>query len=181
MDYFEDIKKRVADLEIGMVIVNAGAMHTGRFEKQTGLGLQQMLDANVYHFAAMLKKFIPVLISNDMKQCGIIITASLATLTPLANNAAYHASKVFESHMGEAIQFELIEDIKTKIHMHIACPSFVRTELLGDAKVPSAFTETSTAVVKSIIECFELGDLSTFGTFLHEVQSYSTRLHYSFS
>ena len=55
-----------------------------------------MLDANVYHFVAMLKKFLPSLELRN-RNSGVIVTASLATKTPLPNNAAYHASKVIES------------------------------------------------------------------------------------
>lgn len=54
-DYFEGIRRQVADLNIALLVVNAGAMATGRFVKQPESALQQMLDANVYHFAAMLK------------------------------------------------------------------------------------------------------------------------------
>jgi short-subunit dehydrogenase len=95
MEYFETIKRNVKDLDIALLVVNAGCMSTGRFDKITSINLQQMLDANVYHFAAMLKKFIPNLLARSNKS-GVIITSSVASLTPLANNSTYHASKKFE-------------------------------------------------------------------------------------
>lgn len=149
-------------------------MATGRFVKQPESALQQMLDANVYHFAAMLKKFLPQLCQRN-RASGVIVTASLATLTPLANNAPYHASKVFESYLCYAIQNEL-KRIKSKVELLVANPSFVRTELLGDVKAPSLFVVGPADTCKSTLAC--LGhDERTYGSFIHEIQSYPTRFH----
>lgn len=107
MEYFDEkILNQVTDIDISLVIVNAGFMHQGPFQKQTGESLQKMLDANVYHAAAMLNKFIKVLEARESKS-AMILTASLACLTPLTNNAVYHATKVFGSHLCEGIQTEL--------------------------------------------------------------------------
>ena len=133
-----------------------------------------MLDANVYHFAAMLKKFLPSLNLRNHAS-GVIVTASLATLTPLANNATYHSTKVFESHLCYALQNEL-RSTKSKIDVLVANPSFVRTELLGNVKAPSLFVVGPSHTVKSTLFCLGKDD-RTFGSLVHEIQSYPTRLH----
>lgn len=66
--------------------------------------------------------------------------------------------------------------MQSKVDVLVANPSFVRTELLGDVKAPSLFVVGPADTVKSTLKC--LGhDLRTFGSLVHEIQSYPTRLH----
>ena len=172
MDYFETIKTKVADLDIGLLAINAGAMQTGRFDKQSDIGLQQMMDANVYHFAAMLKKFLGHL-NKRPGQTGVIIEASVATLTPLANNSTYHASKTFEFYLCKAIQSEL-SSIGSRVEVLIACPSFVYTTLLGSLKPPPLTSVLPCHTVKDTLKCIGY-DKMTFGCISHELQSFFLR------
>ena len=125
-----------------------------------------MLDANVYHFAAMLKKFIPKLLARSNKS-GVIITSSIASFTPLANNSVYHASKTFELAICRAFQSELGSN--SKIEMLIACPSYVETALLTDGcKAPSHFIVTTSGTVDATLKCVGQ-DKETFGALIHEI------------
>ena len=40
MDYFDQIKKKVEDIDVALVVINAGCMFTGRFDNISGLNLQ---------------------------------------------------------------------------------------------------------------------------------------------
>lgn len=125
-----------------------------------------MCDANVYHFAAMLKKFIPVL-DRRIKKSGLIITSSIAALTPLANNAVYNSTKVFESNLCKAIQEELCN---SKVDLLLTEPSYVRTALLEKCRAPSVFVATTSQTVKASLNC--LGhDKQTHGALIHELKS----------
>ena len=61
MDFYEDILKE-SSLDIGLVICNAGIYRPGPFVQIESDIMESMLDTNVYHVAAMIKKFLPKLL-----------------------------------------------------------------------------------------------------------------------
>ena len=65
MDYYENIKKELIELDIGLLIVNAGIYRPGDFTQINTDVQESMLDANVYHVAAFVKKFLPGLIGRS--------------------------------------------------------------------------------------------------------------------
>lgn len=99
MAYYDTIIEKVADLDLSMVVVCAGAMYAGKFENLSASELQEMLDLNIYQYVAFAKKFIPYLAEKrpDPNKSAIFFVSGLHGMCPLANNAVFHATKVFEN------------------------------------------------------------------------------------
>ena len=57
--FYKSIKEKVKDIEIGMLVVNAGVMNFGELETQDATKLQAMMDTNMYQYCSMLKQFLP--------------------------------------------------------------------------------------------------------------------------
>ena len=50
---------QMQDLDIGLVVLNAGVANDGRFEFNDSIKLQAMLDANSYQVGAFINEFLP--------------------------------------------------------------------------------------------------------------------------
>ena len=48
MAFYDAIMEKVSDIDIGLVVLNAGVSHYGYFADKTPAELQEMLDTNVY-------------------------------------------------------------------------------------------------------------------------------------
>ena len=48
MAFYDAIMDKVSDIDIGVVILNAGVSHYGYFAEKKPTELQEMLDTNVY-------------------------------------------------------------------------------------------------------------------------------------
>lgn len=95
MEFYEDIRKEVGNLEIGLMIVNAGIYRPGPMHKVESSVIESMLDANVYHVGAFVKKFLPALTSRTGKRFGLITVSSAIGYCPSPNNTTYAATKAF--------------------------------------------------------------------------------------
>ena len=56
--------------------------------------IESMLDTNVYHVAAFVKKFLPGLIARD-KKFGLVTVSSVIGYIPSPMNITYAATKAF--------------------------------------------------------------------------------------
>jgi short-subunit dehydrogenase len=96
----------VADLEIGLVIANAGYGLAGRFERQDTRKLYEMVQLNCAAPVVMINRLLP-----RMRQRGrgaIIVLSSTAANQPVPFNAVYSATKAFDLWFGEALWAELL-------------------------------------------------------------------------
>ena len=48
IEFYNEIMSKVSDLDIGLVVLNAGVLNSGYFSKAEADKLQQLLDVNVY-------------------------------------------------------------------------------------------------------------------------------------
>ena len=48
IEFYNEIMSKVSDLDIGLVVLNAGVLNSGYFSKAEANDLQQLLDVNVY-------------------------------------------------------------------------------------------------------------------------------------
>lgn len=48
MEFYNDLAKKCEDLDVSIVIANAGVMIVGDFEKFEGWAAQSMIDVNAY-------------------------------------------------------------------------------------------------------------------------------------
>ena len=103
MEFYNDILCKVSDLDIGLVVVNAGVMNHGGFEKIETEKLQQMLDVNVYQYAALAHMFGDLLearMKDQAKRSGLVFLSSIAADMPgIKDNFVYAASKVYVKYL----------------------------------------------------------------------------------
>lgn len=95
----------VEDLELGVLVSNAGFGYIGRFEKQSGARLQEMVILNCLTPVALTHAVLPGM--RRRGQGAVIFTGSVAGRQPLPLHAVYAATKGFEELLGEALWAEL--------------------------------------------------------------------------
>ena len=89
------------DLDIGLLVLNAGVGNSGHFLTVEPKQLQDMLDINCYHVGALIQKMLPMLSNRGRgtKKSGIITVSSLAAQGPLGAKITYSATKVFVKYL----------------------------------------------------------------------------------
>ncbi len=95
----------VADLEVGMLVSNAGIGYAGRFEKQELGRLRRMVALNCTAHVTLLSRLLPPMLAR--RRGAMIIVGSVAGRQPLPLHALYSATKGFELLLGEALWAEM--------------------------------------------------------------------------
>jgi uncharacterized protein len=98
------IAQQVADLEIGMLINNAGFSAVGRFDQVPSEKIVEMIQVNCVAVATMAHAFLPAM--RARRRGAIVIIASVAGYQPLGLAATYGATKAFDLMLGEALWAE---------------------------------------------------------------------------
>ena len=97
MALYDSIYEQVKDLDIGLVVLNAGVCNHGYFLNVETQKLQEMLDTNCYQVSSMIQKLTPLLAKRS--RSAIITMASIASQFSFATNFVYCATKVFAKYM----------------------------------------------------------------------------------
>lgn len=118
----------VADLEIGLLVNNAGFGLMGRWDD---------LDADAQVDMTVLNCVVPVRLTNlflpqmlERRRGGLIFLASLAAHQSCPYFTVYAATKAFNLFIGEGLQQELKG---TGVDSLAVCPGVTRTEFLDNA------------------------------------------------
>lgn len=101
----ERIAAATEDLEIGILVNNAGFGFAGRFDGQDTARLKELVQVNCMAPVELTSRYLPA-----MRQRGrgaVIFTGSVAGNQPLPLHALYSASKAFDNLLGEALWGEL--------------------------------------------------------------------------
>jgi short-subunit dehydrogenase len=101
------IADAVADLEIAVLVNNAGFGAAGRFEKTEPERLRDMVTVNCAAPVLLTRRLLPAMRARG--RGAIIITGSVAGRQPLPLLGVYSASKSFDLLFGEALAVE-VED-----------------------------------------------------------------------
>jgi short-subunit dehydrogenase len=140
----EDAAERVAaavqDLEIGILVNNAGFGAAGRFERVPLARHVEMIRVNCLAVAALTHHFLPRMRARG--RGAIIIVASVAGYQPLGLAATYGATKAFDLMLGEALW---AETRGTGIDVLVLSPGPVETEfqaVAGEVPHPGATAES---------------------------------------
>jgi short-subunit dehydrogenase len=95
----------VKDLEISILVNNAGVGCVGRFDGQETQRVREMIDLNCVAPAVLTSRLLPA-----MKVRGrgaLLFTGSVSGCQPIPLHAVYSATKVFDRYLGEALWVEL--------------------------------------------------------------------------
>jgi short-subunit dehydrogenase len=95
----------VRDLEIAILVNNAGFGYAGRFDKQEAARLKEMVIVNCLAPVALTSAFAPAMRARG--RGAILMLGSVAGSQPLPLHALYSATKVFDNYLGEALWSEL--------------------------------------------------------------------------
>jgi short-subunit dehydrogenase len=95
----------VADLEIGILVNNAGFGFSGRFDRQDPARLRAMVQVNCTAPLVLTAGLLPGM--RTRRRGAVLFTGSQAARQPLPLHAVYAATKVFDGFLGEALWGEL--------------------------------------------------------------------------
>jgi len=95
----------VGDLEIAVLVNNAGFGYAGRFDKQDTDRLRAMVQLNCAAPVVLTGRVLPGM--QERGRGALIITGSVAGRQPLPLHGVYSATKAFDLFFGEALWVEL--------------------------------------------------------------------------
>jgi short-subunit dehydrogenase len=122
-DAADRIAEQVRDLEIGMLVNNAGFSAVGRFDRVPREKLLAMIRVNCLAVTALTHAFLPAM--QARRRGAIVIVASVAGYQPLGLSATYAATKAFDLMLGEALW---AENRTTGVDVLVLSPGPVETE-----------------------------------------------------
>ncbi len=96
---------QIDDLEIAMLVNNAGFGYSGRFDLQDRERLQRMVQLNCAAPVALTAELLPRM--RERGRGAVIFTGSVAGLQPLPLHALYSATKAFDNLLAEGLWGEL--------------------------------------------------------------------------
>jgi short-subunit dehydrogenase len=95
----------VDDLDVAVLLNNAGAGYAGRFDKQQTDRLGAMVQLNCVAPVVLTSRLLPGMLARG--RGAIVVTGSIAGHQPLPLHAVYSATKAFDQFFGEALWQEL--------------------------------------------------------------------------
>ena len=102
------LMRSVEDLDVGLVISNAGGARMGGFLQNSLTDLRADLFLNVNSHLEIARSFAYTARSRD-RRAGLLLVSSTAALQPMALGAGYSAAKAFVLNLGESLHRELAE------------------------------------------------------------------------
>ena len=102
----DEIKAATRDIEVGLLVHNAGAnTHGHAFTEGTLAGFQGVIDLNVTSMLALVHHFAEPM--KQLRRGGILLTGSLAGYVGTSTEAIYGAAKAFGRIFAEGLWVEL--------------------------------------------------------------------------
>lgn len=122
-DFLSEVARQTADLDIGMLINNAGFTNHGEFLDNDPAAEERLVNVNcraattlAHHYGRLMR---------DRQRGAIIFTASIVGFTSVPVWASYAASKGYDLLLAEALAAELKPH---NIDVLALCPGSTRTE-----------------------------------------------------
>ncbi len=146
-DDVERLAASVDDLDIGILVNNAGFGFYGKFAKQDVGRLRDMIAVGCAAPVVLTGRLLPRLRARG--RSAIVFTGSVAGHIPLPLHAVYSATKGFDRLFGEALAVELADD---GIDVLVLEPGPVATEFQSTAGGVSGRGESAAEVVAAAFE-----------------------------
>ena len=119
----QDILNFTANVDVGLLVSNAGFGLKGRFDSGDPTVLTDMLMVNCNAPMILARGFVPRLLAR--RKGGILLTSSVEGLIGIPFSAAYAATKGFVNSLGEGLWGELAPE---GIDVLTLCPGATDTE-----------------------------------------------------
>ena len=172
LPFYEGLYKQLDDLDIAILINNAGVAHTGQLsERLTYEDLKSTLDVNVMHVALMCRFFVHKLSSRKIRS-AIINTGSICGyFKGMMNNSIYTGTKAYVRFFTEGLAGE----VSDRIDVQLLHPGSVKTKMSKDPEaIPVGWCVSSSLR--------DLGyAITTAGYWTHDNKTYSRGLLSEFS
>lgn len=107
-DGADRVAAAVKDLDVSVLVNNAGFGLAGRFARQDVARLREMVTLNCVAPTVLTGLLLPQL--RQRERAAIVFTGSVAALQPLPLHAVYAATKAYDRLLGEALWAELRPD-----------------------------------------------------------------------
>jgi hypothetical protein len=105
VDGTDRLAQAVEDLDLAVLVNNAGFGYVGRFEKQEPERLRAMLQVNCVAPVMLTRRLLPAI--RKRARGAIVFTGSIAGRQPIPLHGVYAATKAFDLLFGEALWGEL--------------------------------------------------------------------------
>lgn len=127
-DFLDKLKPEIADLDIGLLVSNAGAARMGAFLKKDPDQLHGMVQLNVSAHLTLSHFFLTSLLQHN-RPGGLLLVSSTAALQGVPYAANYSAAKSYVINLGEALNHELRPH---RIHVSVTAPGPTSTPAFHD-------------------------------------------------
>jgi short-subunit dehydrogenase len=124
--FLSKLVEATRDLDIGLVVSNAGTWMLGDFVTMDSRALQRSLHLNVKAHLDVAHHFGQYLV--ERRRGGLLLTASTAGLQGIPFSAEYAAAKAYVLTLGEGLHGELQ---KVGVHVTVLLPGATETPLLA--------------------------------------------------
>ena len=101
----QQVLDAVRDLDIGILVNNAGFGLAGRFDLQQAERLTEMVQLNCTAPLVLTSRLLPAMRARG--RGAVIITSSVSAAQPVPYHAVYSSTKVFDRYLAEALWAEL--------------------------------------------------------------------------
>ncbi|WP_240928141.1 SDR family NAD(P)-dependent oxidoreductase [Thalassoroseus pseudoceratinae] len=147
-----EIQKR--QIEIELLINNAGFASVGEVERTDPATIRQLVDVNIQALTELTYRFLPQMLGRG--HGAIVNVSSVAAFQPVAWMGAYAASKAYVLHFSESIWAEVRDRGVTVMAL---CPGVTKTNFFDVAGVPNWLkkhsSQTPDAVVRKALRAME--------------------------
>jgi hypothetical protein len=137
----------VSDLDLAILVNNAGFGHAGRFDRCDPERLRQMVQVNCSAPVVLTAKLLPRMLERG--RGAIVVTGSVAGRQPLPLHGVYSATKAFDLLFGESLAVEVRD---RGIDVLVLEPGPTETEfqeVAGEIRHPG---ESAAAVVEAALD-----------------------------
>ncbi|NIO11481.1 MAG: SDR family NAD(P)-dependent oxidoreductase [Deltaproteobacteria bacterium] len=146
-DFMSAIQPAIQNLEIGLLVNNAGFGIVGSFLQSDLARELEMLDVNCR---------APIMLTHELgktmvkrKKGGIIIVSSTASFLPIPYMTHYAATKAFDLSLGEGLWYELKEH---GVDVLALCPGGTSTEFHQVAGLKEVMAMSAETVVRQALK-----------------------------
>lgn len=139
----------VAELDVGILVNNAGVGYAGRFDRQDLDRLKKMIALNCTAYVTLISRLLPSMLAN--RRGAVVMVGSVAGRQPVPFHSLYSATKGFELLLGEGLWAEVRD---RGIDVLVVQPGPVATEFeheAGEVRPNPAADQSPQAVVETAL------------------------------
>jgi len=164
----------VRDIEIDLLVNNAGFGIVGEIEDADVDRIMQMTQLNIGALTELTYRILPGMLTR--RRGGVINVSSVAGFQPVAYMAAYAASKAYVLHFSEALWAEARS---RHVTVTAVCPGVTRTSFFDVAGVPGWLkkqrSQSPERVVRKALKAFERKKQYVIGGWRNYLRSLAVR------